>query len=102
MCRNIVLYLFTRLLIIMGVPLVKLFGDAADLPLEVEEAELLHGQPVKSKLENFLVRIEGYKIEREIAVRLWDVNGYRVEFLDVLLFLVTLHALYGTSIVSKN
>ena len=102
MCRNIVLYLFTRLLIIMGVPLVKLFGDAADLPLEVEEAELLHGQPVKSKLENFLVRIEGHKIEREIAVRLWDINGYRVEFLDVLLFLETLHALNGTSIISKN
>ena len=86
----------------MGVPLVKLFGDAADLPLEVEEPELLHGQSVNSKLENFLIRVKGNKIEREIAVRLRNVNGYCVEFLDILFFLVTLHALYGTSIISKN
>ena len=33
---------------------------------------------------------------------LWDIDGNRVEFLDVLFFLVTFHALYGTTIVSEN
>ena len=63
MCRNIVLNLFTGFRIVVGVPLVELFGYTADLPLKIEEPELLHGQPVKSELEDFLVRIEWHKIE---------------------------------------
>ena len=53
-------------------------------------------------MKNLFVRIKWHEVKLEIALSLGYVYRDRVEFLDISLFLVAFHALYGTAIVAEN
>ena len=101
MSSDIVFYLFARLLIVVGVALVELLGDAAHFSLEIEQALLLHGQPFESEMENLFLYVERHEVELQITLSLRDTNRNRIELFNILLFLVAFHALDRAAIVSE-